>query len=90
MNAKDSKQVRAIKGNYYWPIVKGILERHGVSPILFVSYGNFFREINSKGTLALNKEAQKVRVGEIKAKYQGQGLKPEILDEIVRLVPLKT
>ncbi len=48
------------------------MERHGVDPTLFVSYGNFFKEINSEATLALHKEAQKVRVSEIKAKYQAR------------------
>jgi hypothetical protein len=77
------------KDDYQWRIIKTILGCHGVSPIDFVPYRNFFKEINSKTTLAMNKDSQKIRVEEVKVKYEKQGLKPEILREIAKLVPLR-
>jgi aminopeptidase C len=75
--------------DYQWRIVKTILERHGVSPMDFVPYRNFFKEISSKKTRGMNKDAQKIRVDEIKAKYEKWRLRPEVLKEIAKLVSLK-
>ena len=77
------------KDDYQWRLVKAILGRHGVSPTDFVPYRNFFKEVSAKATVAMDKDAQKVRVDQIKAKYEKWGLKPQILKEIARLVPLK-
>jgi hypothetical protein len=77
------------KDGYQWHLVKSILERHVVSPTDFVPYRNFFQEISARRTLAMDKEAQKIRVGQIKAKYEKWGLKPTVLKEIAKLVPLK-
>jgi hypothetical protein len=77
------------KDDYQWRIVKRILERHGINPIEFIPYRNFFKELSSKKIKAMNEEAQKIRVDEIKAKYEKWGLKHEILKEIAKLVPLK-
>jgi hypothetical protein len=77
------------KDDFQWSIMKRILERHGVNPTHFVPYRNFFKELGAKKTRAMAKDAQKIKVDEIKAKYVKLGLKPEILREIAKLVPLK-
>jgi hypothetical protein len=84
---KDSKLVRAIKENSDRSRVKRVLDDEGVSasPIR-LGYLNFFRELNSKKTHELSKDERQARVNEITAKYVSQGLKPEVLGRIVRLV----
>ena len=77
------------KDDYQWRLVKSILARHGVSPTDFVPYRNFFKEVGAKTTLAMDKDAQKIRVNGIKSKYEKMGLKPQILKEVASLIPLK-
>jgi hypothetical protein len=65
------------------------LARHRVSPTDFVPYRNFFKEAGARAILAVDKDAQKIRVNAIKSKYEKMGLKPQILKEIASLIPLK-
>lgn len=88
--APSSKRVRAMKDDYDWGRVKRILDGDGVTGWLRPAYWRFFKEINSKKTLAMDRDAQKIRVDEIKGKYEGQRLNRETLDKIAKLVPLKT
>jgi hypothetical protein len=89
--AASPKQVRAKAiDDYNYRRLKRVLERRNdVWAWQFAAYWTFFKEINAKATLDMDKSAQKSRVDEIKAKYEKRGLRSDVLKEIARLVPLK-
>ena len=83
------KRVRAIKDDFDWARVRRVLDGDGITGWLRPAYWRFFKEINSKKTLAMHRDDQKIRIDEIRAKYEGQGLNRNTLDKIAKLVPLK-
>jgi hypothetical protein len=82
--------MRAIKDQFDWGRVKRVLDGDGVPGWVRPAYWRFFKEINSKKIHDMDRDAQKIRIDEMKAKYEGQRLNRETLGKIAKLVPLNT
>ncbi len=72
--------------DYNYSRVRRVVERYPVSPTDLPSFWRFFKEINARRLRNTNGDSRKIKIDEIKAKYQKQCLKTEALNDIARLV----